>query len=165
MAAGTMAQTPTPANYDSFQVALDQALAGLKMTRADLKLRDDYVEKDSYRMAQVDRFMSEPLDLLTKAAELLDADKTPGLIYPVFREYPYGMAVKPRVYENEPAKSLFAEDYKGNKIDSATLERLAFFMRRAIRFRGDPIFNEINRVRYDSVLTGYAILLEEKCRG
>jgi hypothetical protein len=161
MATGVMAQAPTPVNYDSFNVALDQALAGLKMTQADLKLRDDYVEKDSYRMAQVDKFMNEPLDMLTKATELLNADQTANLIYPVFRESPYPMAVKPRVYENEPAADLFAEDYKGDKVDAATLERLAFFMRRAIRFHGDAIFNEINRVRYDSVLTGFAILLEE----
>jgi hypothetical protein len=161
MAKGVLAQTPAPANYDSFNVGLDQALAGLKMTRADLSLRDDYVEKDSYRMAQVDKFMNAPLEMLNKAQELLATDQTASLIFQTFREYPYPMAVKPRVYENESPESLFGEYYKGDKIDPITMERIAFFMSRAMRFRSDAIFNEINRSRYDSVLTGYAILMEE----
>jgi hypothetical protein len=161
LAGGLFAQDAIPANYDSFNVGLDQALAGLKMTRADLSLRDDYVEKDSYRMAQIDRFMNAPLGMLTKAQELLTTDMPSNMIYPVFREAPYPMAVKPRVYEAGLPADVIAPYYRGDKIDSVTMYRLAFFMARALRLRGDAIFNEINRTRFDSILTGYAILLEE----
>jgi len=48
----------------SWQNALDDALRCIKMTRNDLRFRNDYVDVDSFRLKLVDSFMHNPLDLL-----------------------------------------------------------------------------------------------------
>jgi len=48
----------------SWQNALDDALRCIKMTKNDLRFRNDYVDVDSFRLKLVDSFMHQPLDLL-----------------------------------------------------------------------------------------------------
>jgi hypothetical protein len=48
----------------SWQNALDDALRCIKMTRNDLRFRNDYVDVDFFRLKLVDSFMHNPLDIL-----------------------------------------------------------------------------------------------------
>jgi len=47
----------------SWQSTLDDALRCMKMTKNDLRFRNDYVDVDSFRLKLVDSFMHQPLDL------------------------------------------------------------------------------------------------------
>jgi hypothetical protein len=47
----------------SWQNTLDEALRCMKMTKNDLRFRNDYVDVDSFRLKLVDSFMHQPLDL------------------------------------------------------------------------------------------------------
>ncbi len=56
-------ETPdsTSARKPDFEEVLTDALKCIKMTPDDLRLRDDYVDVDSFRLELVDRLMREPL--------------------------------------------------------------------------------------------------------
>ena len=47
----------------SWQNTLDDALRCMRMTKNDLRFRNDYVDVDSFRLKLVDSFMHQPLDL------------------------------------------------------------------------------------------------------
>lgn len=48
----------------SWQTTLDDALRCIKMSRSDLKFRNDYVDVDSFRLRLIDSFMHKPLDVI-----------------------------------------------------------------------------------------------------
>ncbi len=62
-----------PANSNGMATVfaeLDSALAYIKLTSSDLALRTDYVERDSFRLAAVDRVMLNPLSMETVLAAI-----------------------------------------------------------------------------------------------
>ena len=50
--------------------AIDDALRSIKMTRDDLALNRDYVERDAFRLSLIDRFFDDPL-LVPSAVEYI----------------------------------------------------------------------------------------------
>jgi hypothetical protein len=52
------------AQKPSFDRMLTDALKCIKMTPGDLKLRDDYVDADSFRLELIDRLMREPIQTM-----------------------------------------------------------------------------------------------------
>jgi hypothetical protein len=161
LSCGAFAQDTLPKNYQQFNDGLSLALKALKMTIADFSLRDDYVEKDAYRMAKIDHLMKEPLELVPLANRLLTADLAGEIISPVFREAPYPMLLKPRVYQDIAPESTMAKYFTKENLDKATLYRLAFFVTKVERFLSDPVFADQYKASFDSILFGYTLLLEE----
>ena len=160
-ATAALAQDTLPAKYDIFTAGLDEALTGIKMLRTDLALRDDYLEKDPYRMAEIDRVMNAPLSMLSTASKLVGPGSVDNIVFPIFRSSPYPPTIKPRMYESLLPHDVLAEYYSRENLDSITTHRLAYFIERIKRISADAIYDEINRNRFDSIITGYALLLEE----
>ena len=61
------AQSSQSANQGEIErdKALNEALRCIKMTKDDLRLRSDYVEKDSFRLKVIDYLMASPLTTLS----------------------------------------------------------------------------------------------------
>ncbi len=61
----------TQAQKPSFDQMLTDALKCIKMTPEDLKLRDDYVDVDSFRLELIDRLMRNPIQTMDFNARFL----------------------------------------------------------------------------------------------
>jgi len=143
-----------------FDEALADALAGLYMTPADLSLRDDYLEKDGFRMAIVDRYLKSPLELVGFASTLADS-AVENTVFRFFRESPYPAAVKPRPFVMAPPESTVAEYCDIGGLDFGTLYRLAYFIQKETRLRQNLTVVEERSATFDSIIFGLTVLLEE----
>lgn len=59
-----------------FATPLAEALVAVRMTPADLAFRTDYVERDSFRLGEVDQAFRQPLGSLDRTWEMSDALRT-----------------------------------------------------------------------------------------
>jgi len=85
------AQTPSDLPADSLDrdslltAGFDELLSYLLLTRDDFAFRDDYTDRDSFRMAIVDTLMCHPLQMLpfvdTTAARLADFGTNPRAVF------------------------------------------------------------------------------------
>lgn len=143
-----------------FRKNLAEALEGINMTISDLSLRDDYVEKDGFRMAIVDRFMHSPLEMIDLAAGL--ADSAPeAMVFQMLRQAPYPAAIKPRLFVMQSPESTVADYCDITGMDKGTLYRLAYFIERENRLREQLQPLEAEAAAFDSIVFGLTVLLEE----
>lgn len=157
------AQDLDSTNYHRFDEGLDLALKGLKMTRADLSLRDDYLEKDDFRISLIDSFMSSPLEMISQAQNLLKG-KIPQYTTKYFqfdRQSKLPLMGKPFNPDVEEADDYVKKYYKNGKIDKITLYRLAYFIAGVEKFISHKIFRDEYQPILNSIMFGFTVLLEE----
>ncbi len=159
-ATAAMAQDTTENALSRLDKGLADALAGLYMTPADLSLRDDYLEKDGFRMAIVDRYLKSPLEMIGFASNLSDS-AIEQLMFQLFRESPFPAAIKPRPFVMTPPESTVADYCDISGIDYGTLYRLAYFIQKETRLRENLAPLEEKGPALDSIIFGLTILLEE----
>lgn len=136
-----------------FATKLDEALLAIKMTPADLVQRDDYVEKDEYRLPLSDSLMHSPLTMLDIAEQLLQGRLPQYSDYIGFGMQNYFLTGNPRdvvrKYTNEQG------------IDGLTLYRLAYFIKGAEEMKKLELYGPRYKPLLDSLIYGFTLLLEE----
>ncbi len=147
-----------------FNENLSLALKGLKMTNADLSLRDDYLEKDVYRISLIDSFMYSPLEMVSKSQNLLDGEVPDysNMYFGILRRSAFSLNVPVSHLLNRSApQEVVAKYTKPLDLDLTTLYRLAFFISGTESYSNDVIFREDYSEHFDSLVYGFTILLEE----
>lgn len=150
--------------YHRFDEGLDLALKGLRMTRADLSLRDDYLEKDDFRISLIDSFMYSPLQMISKSQNLLNGEVPDysNRHFGILRQLEFSLnsPISPLIKLSTPKKII--EKYtKTRKLDELTQYRLAFFILGTESYSKDVIFKDDYSNHFDSLIYGFSILLEE----
>lgn len=142
-----------PANQAVFQAKLSDALKSIKMTAADLALRDDYLEKDEYRLPAIDSLMHSPLRMLNLAAGLLQ-DSLPdysGLVNYSLRQFRL---------EGNP-RDIVGRYTHADRIDEVTLYRIAYFLSGVKNQKSYELYHKENAAFLDSLVYGFTLMLEE----
>jgi len=136
-----------------FEAELDLALKGLKMTRADLALRDDYLEKDEYRLRIVDSLMYSPLQMIDVAENLLED------IPPKYSDF-IGYNLKDYYLIGNP-RDIVRKYTRQSGIDGITMYRLAYFLGGAEYMASHELYEPRYESLLDSLIYGFTLLLEE----
>lgn len=141
------------AHRQIFDQKLDQALQAIKMTRTDLAQRDDYLEKDEYRLPIVDSLMHSPLSMLDISERLLDGE------IPGYSDY-IGYKLKDYFLTGNPHDVI--KKYTGQwGIDGITMYRLAYFLNGTEWITTHELYQKIHSSLLDSLIYGFTLLLEE----
>ena len=149
-------------NYHSpFEDKLDLALKGLKMTRADLSLRDDYLEKDDYRLDLIDSLMQDPLVLITLSQKLL-SDEALNIREFCNIKQKQALSVESRNISGLMSSEDYIDSYiKPEMIDTLSLYCIAYFLTKAEKLRSLKLFDKQYESLLDSIVYGFTVLLEE----
>ncbi len=154
LAGSLSAQETAPAGFDVFNDKLDDALIGLKMVRSDLSLRDDYIEKDTYRLKLIDSLMNAPLEMINLSQNLLDGD-VPG-----YADH-LGVNFEQLAFPDRNPEPHVKKYFKPKKVDKLTLHRIDFFLSRIEQITELEIFDEQNAGLLDSLAYGFMLMFEE----
>jgi len=146
-------QDSTQSNLQRFDQKLSLALKGLKMTQADLSLRDDYLEKDEYRLPIVDSLMHHPLDMMTISQDLLTNQP------PKYSDF-IGYSLK-NFYLTGGPREIVRKYYRGGGIDGITMYRIAYFLSGVEYMTSHELYNKSYAPLLDSLILGFTLLLEE----
>jgi len=146
-------QSFQPANQAAFHSSLNDALKAIKMTQADLALRDDYLEKDDYRFPAIDSLMHAPLRMLNLAAGLLQ-DSLPE--YSKLVNY----SLRKFWLEGNP-RDIVGRYSRTDRFDEITLYRIAYFLAGVKNQKAYELYNKENDAFLDSLVYGFTLLLEE----
>jgi hypothetical protein len=137
----------------TFDTALESALKAIKMTPADLAQRDDYVEKDEYRLPYIDSLMHSPLEMLDISEQLLNGS------VPKYSDY-IGYKLKKTFLAGNPRDVVRKYTSKAG-IDGVTMYRLAYFLSGVEQMKTHELYLSRNAPLLDSLIYGFTILLEE----
>jgi hypothetical protein len=166
--AASWGQVPKPDSIpyvplDSLQRAIDMSLATLKMHRADLTFRGDYLEEDPYRLAAIDNYMKEPLKIIDCAGHALDFKDFSEFQYENLTASDSIKLVKPPSLKKIGPDSLLLTDERvllGSAL-SSLIERL-MGLAENVDPASWPKYNKYSASQRDSLALGWTLLLEEK---
>jgi len=136
-----------------FEEKLDLALKGLKMTRADLALRDDYLEKDEYRLKIIDSLMHAPLQMMDIAADLLENNLPKYSAFIGYNLQDFYVIGNPR--------DIVKKYTNQSGIDGITMYRLAYFLGGTEYMASHELYGQKFAPLLDSLIYGFTLLLEE----
>ena len=142
-----------PVNQATFNAKLNDALKAIKMTPADLALRDDYLEKDDYRLPAIDTLMHSPLRMLNLA---------PGLLQDSLPDYSDLVNYSLRKFRLEAnPRDVVGHYTRADRIDEVTLYRIAYFLAGVKNQKAYELYNKENATFLDSLIYGFTLMLEE----
>jgi len=147
------AQDSTAIYRQLFDSKLEQALKAIKMTKSDLTLRDDYVEKDEYRLPVIDTLMHSPLLMLDKAQQALH-DSLPSYSDII------GYKLKDYFLVGNP-RDVVSKYTNTSGIDGITMYRLGYFLKAAEEMSAHELYLPRNKPLLDSLIFGFTLILEE----
>jgi len=151
--ASGQAQDSVYADREVFERKLNYALTGLKMTRADLALRDDYLVKDEYRLPIIDSLMNSPLAMIDTAGDLLNDEP------PKYSEF-IGYNLKNYFVTGNP-RDIVRKYTRKSGIDGITMYRLAYFLGGVEYMKSHELYGSKYKTLLDSLIYGFTLLLEE----
>ncbi len=132
---------------------LNEALIAIKLTPEDLAQRDDYLEKDEYRLQLIDSVMHAPLTMLDISEELLEGK------LPQYSDY-IGYKLKDFFLTGNP-RDVVRKYTRKSGIDGITMYRLAYFMAGTEHMTTHQLYGNIHSSLLDSLIYGFTLLLEE----
>jgi len=136
-----------------FDKKLKEALMAIKLTTADLEQRDDYLEKDEYRIQLIDSLMHAPLTMLDISEDLLEGK------LPQYSDY-IGYTIKDFFLTGNP-RDVVKKYTRKRGIDGITMYRLAYFLAGTEDMTTHQLYNKIHSSLLDSLVYGFTLLLEE----
>jgi hypothetical protein len=151
----------TGTGFSLFESKLNQALKGLKMTRHDLSLRDDYLDKDKYRLRIIDSLMQAPLGMLDLAGQLttIDALYAIKLISGDIKSRASRHAFI-RLEYLQP-EMVVGKYFLPSKADIFSVKRMAYFLSRLDSLITLKLYDAEYEPLLDSAIYGFSLLLEE----
>ena len=153
LAVTIFADEPGDSGNQLFEGKVTTALKAIKMTPADLTLRDDYLEKDEYRLPLVDSVMHSPLQMLDISQALLTGS------IPGYSDY-IGYKLKDHYLIGNP-RDIVRKYTKQSGLDGITLYRLGYFLSGVEEMTSHELYSKRNKSLLDSLIYGFTLILEE----